>query len=379
MSDHQPWRVPNTMLVNFVYCHPVGHAIEALHYANGYHAADPDLRISVALNDATPTELAGLCPFIERTYPITVDVFDGDAGHDLAALPSTWDWIVSDYRGADPLQRQIFPGLAAYYDASERLEALQGRSFAGHKPPPAYRPGQHFRLPLPDAPSRFDGDGPRIAILPGGSAPRPFYPSTRSWRLIISALVHRFPDATFCLVGKLRADGRTSTTLDRAELDALLAAMPRAVEVVDAPLIDQLTTVGECDVLVSPHSGFGMAALAAGTPWLTIGGNKWPEYYFNGVPFYTVLPDFSRFPCYTLMSEDPPNVDDDGAERSPSMSRVRIETDLDEIVDGAARLVERRWDYDTALRDHAKRMLPLLGGDPSLLWSVDNVLAKALS
>jgi hypothetical protein len=29
------------LLVNFFYAHPVGHAIEALHYANGHHAADP--------------------------------------------------------------------------------------------------------------------------------------------------------------------------------------------------------------------------------------------------------------------------------------------------------------------------------------------------
>jgi hypothetical protein len=371
--------VPNTLLVNFVYCHPVGHAIEALHYANGYHAADPELRISVALNEATPTELASLCPFVERTYPIHVDVFDGDSAHDLRALPSTWDWIVSDGRGADPLQRQTFPGLAAYYDASERLTTRLGRGFAGYKAAPAYQPGEHFRLTLPQSHTAWPGTGPRIALLPGGSAPRSYYPSTCSWRLIIEALTRRFPDATFCLVGKLRADGRTSTTLDRAEVATLLAAMPQAVDLVDAPLLEQLATVAECDVLVSPHSGFGMAALAAGTPWLTLGGNKWPEYYFNGVPFHTVIPDRARFPCYNLFEPDPPNVDDDGAERSPSMSRARIEADLDEIVDSTARLVERRLDYDTALRDHATKLLPLVGGDPALLWSTDNVLSAALA
>ena len=46
------------LLVNFFYAHPVGHAIEALHYANGHHAADPALEIAVALNPATPVELA---------------------------------------------------------------------------------------------------------------------------------------------------------------------------------------------------------------------------------------------------------------------------------------------------------------------------------
>jgi len=154
--------------------------------------------------------------------------------------------------------------------------------------------------------------------------------------------------------------------------------MPRSVDVVDAPLLDQVAAVNACDVLVSPHSGFSMIALAFGTPWLTIGGNRWPEYFFNGVPFYTVIPDLDRFPAYKLFEPDPPSVEDDG-ERMPSMSRARIEADLDEIVSGAERLIERTWDYDTALRDHATRMLPVVGGDPAMLWSLDNVLAKALA
>ncbi len=369
------WRVGTTMLINFVYCHPVGHAVEALHYANGYHLADPDRRICMALIATTATELTTFAGFVDATYPVPVDVFaPADHTATLAGIPSTWDWVVSDARSVDPVQRGIFPGLAAYHDASAS-HFTGARGLAGHRPPPSYVPGAHLRLDIPPAPF---GTTPRIAILPGGSAPRHLYPSVRSWELIVDALARRFPGATFCLVGKLREDGRTSTTLGRAEFDRLRSAMPRVHDVVDAPLTDQLAAVAACDVLVSPHSGFGMAALAAGTPWLTIGGNRWPEYFFNGVPFYTVLPDVERFPCYTLMAEDPPPVEDDGP-RSPSMSRERILADLDEIVDGAARLVERRWDYETALYDHARRMLALRGGDPTMVWSLDNVLVKALS
>lgn len=192
----------------------------------------------------------------------------------------------------------------------------------------------------------------------------------RSWTAIIDALARRFPDAQFCLTGKLRADGRTTTTFDRTELSTLRAAMPRSIEVVDEPLVDQLAAMQACDVLVSPHTGFGMATLAVGTPWLTIAGNKWPEYYFNGVPFYSVLPDISRFPCYTLMAADPPLVDDDGP-RTPSMSHDRILGDLDEIVDATARLVEQRLAYDEALTDHFARIPRLL--DPNLLYSIDNM------
>jgi hypothetical protein len=375
--------VGDSLLVNFVYAQQVGHVIEALHYAHGYHVADPSRRISLALNARTATELAALAPFIEQTYPIGVDLFDADARPDLSGVPSTWDWIVTDSRSVDPAQQQLFPGLTAYHEAVGTFEVRQGRGLTGFKLPPSYAPGEHLRLRLPDdvrerAAARFDGDGPRIAILPGGSAPRSFYPSVRSWELIIAALLRRYPDATFCLVGKVHEDERTSTTFTRTELDQLLAAMPRSVDVVDAPLLDQVGAVNACDVLVSPHSGFSMVTLAVGTPWLTIGGNRWSEYFFNGVPFYTVIPDLDRFPSYTQLAEDPPAVEDDG-ERMPSMSRPRIEADLDEIVSGAERLVERTWDYETALRDHATRMLAVVGGDPQRLWSIDNVLVKALA
>jgi hypothetical protein len=39
--------VPDRLLVNFLYAQPVGHAIEALHYRLGYHAADPSREVAV--------------------------------------------------------------------------------------------------------------------------------------------------------------------------------------------------------------------------------------------------------------------------------------------------------------------------------------------
>lgn len=258
-----------SLLVNFVYCHPVGHAIEALHYAHGYHRADPERRIAVALIESTATDLVELCPFVEELYPVPVDVFDGGADYDrvLSAIPSTWDFVVDDDRGHQPLQRVIFPGLAAYYDASGRHFTATRGSAGGE--PPRYLAGEQFRLIIPEerrarAEHRLGARAPGIAMLPGGSSPRSHYPSVRSWTAIIDALVRRFPDAMFCLTGKLRADGRTTTTFDRAELDALRAALPRAIEVVDEPLVDQLAAMQACDVLVSPHTGFGMATLAVG-------------------------------------------------------------------------------------------------------------------
>src|SRR6185437_7573139 len=132
----------------------------------------------------------------------------------------------------------------------------------------------------------------------------------------------------------------TTTSFGAAELDELRCMLPSACHAMDLPLTDQLAIVAGCDVLISPHSGFGMAALAVGTPWLSIAGNRWPEYYFNGVPFISVLPDRDRFPCYSGLKPEPSLLNDDDEPRTPSMSRARIEADLDRIVAGAERLIQ---------------------------------------
>ncbi len=373
-----------SLLVNFVYAHPVGHAIEALHACSGYHHADPDVRIGLALSSAMPIELARLCPYIDAIYPIDIDLFDPefDARAALGHVPSDWDWVVGDGRLAQPAQQAYFPGLARYYDtAREYFGAARHIGYAGAEPP-AYRRGVRFRLPLPGAEraaaARLLGPGrPRIAVLPGGSSDRSAYPSVASWELVLRRLHAAMGEATFVLTGKLAADGRTTTAFGPAEYDRLSECVPRTVRALDLPIVRQLAVVAECDVFISPHSGFGMAALAVGTPWLSIAGNKWQEFYFNGTPFYSVLPDRSRFPCYSGMSEDPPLIQDDGP-RSPSMSGDRIRADIDEIVDAAVGLIERRWDYDTALKQHARKMLAFYDGDRDKLWSIDDVLRSAI-
>jgi len=379
-----------SLLVNFVYCPPVGHTIEALHYCHGYHRADPGLRIGLALNADSPTELATLCPYIADVYPVALDVFDPRrrGPGSLDRISSGWDWVVDDDRGHQAAQRELFPGLAAYYDmAADRFAAAGSVSGMAGAEPPRYSAGEQFRLRLPGpalagARARLrdaaPGADPRIGVLPAGSGPRGSYPSVRSWQLVLAALSRRWPRAVFCLLGKLRRDGRTSTSFGRAEFGELAGSVPRSVDAVDRPIIDQLAVVAACDVLVSPHSGFGMAALAVGTPWLSIAGNRWPEYYFNGVPFYSVLPDLRRFPAYRGLGPEPEPVDDDGP-RAPSMCRERIGADLDEIAEGAARLIERRWPFEEAMADHVARMLALRGGRADRIWSVDNVHREYLN
>jgi hypothetical protein len=381
-------RPGETLLVNFWYAHPVGHAIEALRYCLGYKRANPGMQVSLALNYATPYELGRLCPFIEATYPIRRRFPDHRADPLRAPprIPRDWDWVVDDARRWQPDQVAAFPGLTRYYASSDSyFRARRGRGTVGARPP-AYSAHQQLTLDLPQeyrdrARRRLEGSGVRIAVMPAGSGPRHWYPSATSWELILHALLDQHRDALVCFVGKHARDERTATSFGRDELDRLRRACPARADCFDDDLITQLAVVEACDLFVSPHTGFGMAALAVGTPWLALSGNSWPEYFFNNVPFYSVLPDPDRFPCHNGFGPEPPAMEQDSdgeGLRSPSMSAGRVEAGLDELLQAASALLERRLPYEAALEDHFRRMLQFYRGDRSRIWSIDGIHRRYL-
>jgi len=290
------------VLVNFFYAYPVGHAVEALHYAHGHHRADPTREVSVALNAETAVELADLCPWVQTAYAIDHPFLEPGPGPPLT-LPREWDWVLDDPRRYQPIQTELFPGLRDYYAATDaHLTAARARTIAG----PGrceYLPHQPLRFDL--APAPLEG-GPWIAVMPAGSSESALYPSLHSWELILEHL----PEARIALIGKT---GATSFDLEALQPD---------LSAVDLPITQQLAIVKACDLFLSPHTGFGLAALATGTPWLTISGGRWFEYYFNHVPFRSILPDVTRYPAF---SQFEPALIQDG--RTPSMSDARIGED----------------------------------------------------
>jgi len=377
-----------SILVNFFEAHNVGHVVEALHYCLGHQKANPGSRLSVLLNASAPTDLAGLCPFVEAVYPVelpgypvdTSGLTEADCLAALQDVPEEWDYVVDNPRRRVEPHLRAVPGFARYYEASDRhFRARKARVTVGADPP-GYVPRSHLRLEPPRenrlrVRDLVPSGRPRIAILPGGSSERWLYPSTSSWEIIVGALARRFPEASFCLVGKLAADGRTSTSIDGADVRRLREACSNAADLFDIALLDQLAAVEACDVFISPHSGFGMAALAVGTPWLVISGGRWPEYFFNGVPFYSLLPDPDRFASYSRFGELPVLEEDEDGEgpRTPTMSRERILADLDELLRATELLVEGGLGYREALRSYFERFLRLHGGDRSMIFTIDNV------
>jgi hypothetical protein len=374
------------VLVNFFYAQPVGHAIEALHYCVGHHSADPQRSVSVALNAATAHELASLCPVVDNVYAIDHPFVEAcpDSPAGLDGLPRAWDWVVDDFRRHQDFQLEAFAGMRDYYAASDRhLVARRGRSVVGATPP-GYVPRSRLRLDLPVAGGEgggrrlggggLEGDpGPWIALTPAGSSERALYPSTASWRLILDALAEELPGVRLALVGKLGRDRRTSTALRPDELRELLSHHTSPVDCFDIDLVEQLAIVESCDVFLSPHTGFGMAALAVGTPWLTISGGQWFEYYFNHVPFRSIIPKVERYPAFSQFRA--PDVADDGKDgpRTPSMTRARIQDDLDSIVSAATELIDGTLTYEQALADYFAALLAAHDGNAGAIWSIDGV------
>jgi hypothetical protein len=105
------------------------------------------------------------------------------------------------------------------------------------------------------------------------------------------------------------------------------------------------------------------------------------EMFFNGVPFYSVLPNTERYPC--LAWGGPMDIieqDSDGeGPRTPSMSAARIAEDLPELLDAASALIDGRLTYEQAHEQHWPRLLRAYHGDRSPLAAPPPVRCRALA
>lgn len=376
-----------TLLVDHWYSHAVGHVIEALRRCQGYHAGDASLRIGLVLNGASPVELSRCAPFVHDVFAVRYTSFgepDGSPRRALRGIPRDWDYVVHHHASVEPHQLR-YEGLRRYHEASRRhFRARVAVGVVGQEPP-RYEPHQHLRLELPHeerARARTELEGrPAIAVMPAGSGARHLYPSTASWLVVLDALEAQFPDTVFTFVGRLRAEGgRTVSGITRPEVDRLIASRPRAVDAFDRPILDQLALVEASSLFLSPHTGFGFAAVAVATPWLTLSGGDWHESFFNGVPFYSVLPKSPDYPAFVRGAALPTiEADEDGeGRRAAAMGHRRVREDLDELVEAAELLVEGRLPYEEALAGYFPRLLDAYQGDRSKIWAFEDLQAAFL-
>jgi hypothetical protein len=396
-TSHRRWTLrragpprPGT-LVDYWYSPAVGHVIEALRVCVGYARGNPDAPVSLVLNGASPSELAGCCAAVDETFVVPFNDF-GDTtaspGKALRGIPRTWEHVVHHPHSADP-DHERFVGFWRYCAASRaHFVATRSSGIAGAEPP-AYVPHCDLRLELPKASraaaATLLGGRPTIAVLPAGSSRRQaLYPSIASWETILDALRVRLPEHRICLIGRYDdGSSRTSSGITPEQVGRLLSAADNAlvgdaidaVDGFDQPLLDQLACIEASALLVSPHSGLGFAASTVGTPWLTISGGDWHETFFNGVPFHSLVPDTTRYPSYFRSREllVIPEDEDGEGERTPAMSVARIREDLPELVEAAGLLVEGRVAYEDALAAYFPRLLEALGNRRELIQSFDGI------
>lgn len=357
-----------TLLVDWCTFPPLGHAIEGLQVAGAYAAANPDLAVSLLLNKRTALEVATCCPFLDSLFTVDLDVFGESFPTDsFDSVPRDWDWLhIGGYRNPESIA--VFPQIARYARAAD--DHLTSRNSGT----PARIKEWPLRLVLP-ATAEAQADrllsirAPVISILLTGGGARELYPSPESWQLLLSELHRTMPTATFVFLGK--TTGYRPGSVGTDELAELVDAVG-GINCCDLPLLVQLAIVHRSAFLFSPHSGFGFAALAVGTPWLTLSGGPYPEYFHIGTPFWSLLPDTHRFPAFG--SDTAYVADDDGSgPRIPSMTRARIVDTLPELAVAADSLSGNRRTYEECLAAYFPALLAALGGHPERLGSWDRV------
>lgn len=353
-----------TLLLNWVYYYPVGHAIEAFKVAKGLSNANHNVDVHLLLNSSTAVELAEACDWIAATHPIDLDQVarqGGDAAC-LRDIPTLWDYVVNDHRPTcspfpftAPLR--IFHDLAA--------TRFQARVWKGghHELPsarsPLYQRNAPIRMRVPE-PARaylrgLDFSSTNICVLPAGSSQEPIYPAVDWWRKALAMLHLELPDAHFFLTGKSQPGERSSTIgFPKAAIADLLGLSARIFDCYDAGIWNQMALLERCDVLIAPHTGFAFLAPSVGTPWLAVSGVRWPECFFNDVPFYCVLPECTHYPCWKTMKRECSDLL--AAKETVACMAAPLDARIPDLIRGAHLLVSGGLSFDKAMQLYQARI-----------------------
>lgn len=356
-----------TLLVNWVYYRPVGHALEGLKIARGYFEADKELKISVLLNSEMPYEIGELCPWIEKIYIADVKELAecGLQAKCLEKIPKYWDYVVSDDRLMHSLDSYSEELKVANQTIIQFLKAEMwkgNRFFPQHENMPPLKFDTEMRFTLPENAKEFiakyNHDGLKICILPAGSNADRIYPEASWWVKMMKSVTNSFPDARFYMTGaKSKEGGRSeSYTFSDVDIKLILKEIDNIENCFDIGIINQIALLEYCDLLISPHSGFAFLAGCVNTPWLSISGARWPEYFYNHIRFYSVLPSCIKYPCYTGMKEECVSEMKNG---NPvvCMSTSELDKKLPDIVDGIRKLTDDSFTYGDSIELYRKNVL----------------------
>lgn len=353
------------LLINFVYYRPVGHVVEALKYARGYYTQNKNIEIHLLLNADSPIEIAQSCKWIKKVYPISLhEVCNyGKKASSLQRIPKEWDYIVSDFRVRDFKKGWDENDLIKTQAILQTLFVARiSRGYTqaqDSKPILSYERNAHVIISIPKSSQKFvqkfRHNGPKICILPGGSAGGKQSPSLKLWMEICKTLEKKIPNLKIYFTGVTKSDkGRTATDdFTTKDMNALVNKLQNAENCFNIGLWNQLALMQKCDIFVSPHAGFAFLAPCVGTPWLALSGCPWSEYIFNDTPFYSVLPDCGYYPSQGATKKGCGKLLWNG-KKSLCMQDVALRKKIPEIVRGVRQLLDPKFTYQKAVQQHLK-------------------------
>jgi hypothetical protein len=211
---------------------------------------------------------------------------------------------------------------------------------------------------------QYEHDGLKFAALLAGSSEPTNYPSMDTWLKIIGALVDEYPQTKIYVTGVYDSIAGKSATYSfaRDQVQRIFDTFAETVNCYDIGLWNQIALLQECDILISPYSGFGFLAPCVGTPWLALSGREFNEYFFNRRPFYSVLPECPRYPCFQSGIRQECATKRERGEQVLCMDAAHLSTKLPEIIEGTHVLLSGEWTYEKAKQQHIQRFNQHLGG-----------------
>jgi hypothetical protein len=347
-----------TLLLNYVFYPAVGHAVEALKIATALYKSNKNLEVHVALNSATPTNLAEGCPWISRVYPINLDdIIKNDKNAKcLNIIPKEWDYLITarsfEISHLDRTIGKIQEGLVSYQKISDEIfRETKGKGTIID--PTCFPKGLRYNstkltFDIPRTASefakRYDYKGLKICILPAGSEESWKYPSKSCWLDIIKSINKEFPECGIYLTGVSKSENNRTYTqaIGKDDIDKITSSFPNIVDCYDIGLWNQIALLHSCDMLIAPHTGFAFLASSVNTPWLALSGGNWPEYLFNHFPFYSVLPDDKNYPYMG-------NVKIAKGRRIPHYTRKNIRKKIPEIIKAIHLLLDENFTSEKAM------------------------------
>ncbi len=345
------------LLLNWVYHPPVGHAVEALKLAKSYSLANKNLEVYLLLNADTPIELADACPWIKKTYSISTNevLNDDEKAKCLKKIPKKWDYINNDNRAGRLVKGNDRVELVKTQEVIQKIFVAKSSGIL----PVVHNP--KIMLPVPTKAKtfakKFKHRGPTIAIMLGGAKGLRQSPSIEMWLKICLALEQAIPNLKIYFTGITKSDHHRTFTKDFTldDVNYLIKNLKNAESAYNIGLWNQIALIKKCDIFLSPHTGFAFLAFVVDTPWLEIATCRWPLYFLNDVPFYSVLPKCNSYPSLDNRTKECDRLLREG-KRVSCVEDNLIEKKIPEIVKGVKLLFDKTFTYDKAIKLHLRKI-----------------------